>query len=230
MVKNMSVKNCFFLIILSGFILYTPFTVFAQHSGLTPEQTGRSQLLTLQNAHIRLTVQTQKDKLVSETIKAVEKHSAFFNGASPVMKSDGNFALDVMWTDWQAPGMKNNAENSVLLSKKDFHLTHYKNTEAAGVKTLVLDLSGNDIPIIVSVTYRLAPGDFFIKKQISVRDTLFGYHFLRRIYPLSVTLQGKFRVLKSGGIRSAGCLRGRSWRMFFRLRISSFTESDRTKC
>ncbi len=153
----------------------------------------------LQNEHIRLTVRAQGDWLVSETISAAAGQSGFFNGALPSLTTDGDFALDVMWTDWQAPGMKNNAENPVLLTKKNFHLVRGKTSKRNGAEELTLDFEGWNIPIALTIRYRLAPGDFFLKKQISVRDTSYGFHFLRRVYPVNSKLTGKMNVIKSGG-------------------------------
>ncbi|HHJ52574.1 MAG TPA: hypothetical protein ENJ89_05225, partial [Caldithrix abyssi] len=117
----------------------------------------------LQNEHIRLTVRAQGDWLVSETISAKAGQSGFFNGALPSLTTDGDFALDVMWTAWQALGMKNNAENPVLLTKKNFLLTRGKKSKKNGAEELTLDFEGWNIPIALTIRYRLAPGDFFLK-------------------------------------------------------------------
>ncbi len=182
-----------------------------------PAQDGALNQMILQNEHIRLTVQVQQGRIQSEKITALQNQAAFFNGAFPVLESDGDFALNVMWTDWQAPGMKNNAENPVLLTQKDFRMVHSKNTEQNGTKKLVLAFTGKNIPLIVSLTYRLEPGDFFIKKQLSVRDTTYGFHFLRRIYPLSSMLQGNFTVIKTGGFGQPVALRNERGGCFFGL-------------
>ncbi len=173
------------------FIFITGFAVQAQ------DKTTLS--FNLQNEHIRLTVQVQNNRLVSETISAEAGQNAFFNGASPSLTTDGDFALDVMWADWQAPGMKNNAENPVLLSKMNFRLVRGKTSKKNGVQELTLDLQGQHIPIVLQICYRLAPGDFFLKKQISACDTSFGFHFLRHFYPVYSMLDGKSEVIKTGG-------------------------------
>ncbi len=208
-VAQKSVRTHIYILIWTFFILIFSQPLLAQDSALNQ--------MTLQNEHIRLTVQVRQGHIKSEKITALQDQNAFFNGVLPVLQSDGDFALNVMWTDWQAPGKKNNAENPALLTKNDFRMVHSKNTIQNGIKELVIEFKGKNIPLIATLTYRLAPGDFFIKKQLSVRDTTYGFHFLRRIYPLSSAMQGNFTVIKTGGFGQPVALRDKQGGYFFGL-------------
>ncbi len=178
----------------------------------SPAQNQNARTFTLQNEQIHFTLKVQAGTILSETVSA-RKHSALFNNPAPEIKLNGDFALDVMWTDWQAPGMKNNAENPVLLSKNNFHIIGVKNS----AHQLSVELAGNDLPILATIQYQLIADDFFIKKQVTVRDTSYGYHFLRRVYPLYSLLKGKFDVVKSGGFGQPVALENAAGGCFFGL-------------
>src|SRR5258707_15425681 len=72
---------------------------------------------TLENTRVRLGVTFANDRLLGDRLET--------RGAAlrPVaVETDAGFGLDIMYTDWQAPGKANNADNPVILTKKDFAL------------------------------------------------------------------------------------------------------------
>ncbi len=163
---------------------------------------------TLQNKRVHLTVIFKDQKLVGTKIAAQKSAKNYFRGSVPVVESDGNFALDVMWTDWQAPGKINNADNPVILTEKDFRLIKVDTlSPKEGVKILRFFMKEQGGPLNVTLSYSLAKKSFFVKKQIAVQDTVYGFHFLRRIYPLYEKITRPFRPIKKGGFGQPVVLR-----------------------
>ena len=48
------------------------------------------------------------------------------------LATDGGFSIEVVWTDWQAPGKVDNADNAVTFSARDFTLTGEARTTGEG--------------------------------------------------------------------------------------------------
>jgi hypothetical protein len=122
-------------------------------------------------------------------------------GAQPFeVKTDADFALDLMWAKWKAPGKVNNAENPVILTKKNFRMVqHVFRKSSRGDVELALHFKRERSPLEARITYRVEPGTFFVHRQLAVRDEEFGSHFLRWIWPRRGYIQGKTSLLKAGG-------------------------------
>jgi len=116
------------------------------------------------------------------------------------VKTDADFALDLMWAKWKAPGKVNNAENPVLLTKKDFRMVqHVFRKSPEGAVELALHFKRERMPLEVRVTYRLEPSAFYGHRQLAVRDVEFGSHFLRWIWPRRGYVPGMASLLNAGG-------------------------------
>ncbi|HUL43104.1 MAG TPA: alpha-galactosidase [Bacteroidota bacterium] len=156
--------------------------------------------LVLQNDRVSLNVIVQKDQLLGDELRTVPSWSEEFGvKKQPAIATDADFAIDVMYTDWQAPGKVNNAENPVLFTKKDFQLVDHRLRDSGSVSELVLFLKGRENPIDLRITYRLKKGEFFVRRNIAVMDTAFGHHFLRWMWTRSGYVNGVKSILKSGG-------------------------------
>ncbi len=155
----------------------------------------------LENDYVKFIVTSEKGGLKGESLEAEPRWVKERGTPAPVtLESDGDFAVDLMYTDWQAPGKTNNADNSVLLTKKDFTLVdHNSMTYPDRTKELNFVFKGKETTIDLMLTYRLEPKDFFIRKSIAVRDTAFGHHLLRWIWPGDEVVSGVDSVVKAGG-------------------------------
>ena len=81
-----------------------------------------NQVHILQNSLVKFSVYVGKDNLISDRLETQSQWAAQYGAkAPPSIETDADFALDIMYTDWQAPGKANNSENPILLTKKDGH-------------------------------------------------------------------------------------------------------------
>ncbi len=162
---------------------------------------AKEESVELENNLIKLTVYFEDGKIISEKIVPSEKWAGSFNEANPEIKTDADFGLDVMWTGWRAPGKINNADNPVLFTKDDFFLVTSAESLviARNEKNLTLLLQGRNNRFLVKMSYQLGENDFYIRRKIAVRDTVFGKHFLRTIYARKGTVLTPATVEKEGG-------------------------------
>ena len=143
-------------------------------------------VFTMKNDKISFNVVIKDKELTGDSLSPNKEWLKTFGTRPFSVYTDGDFGLQFVWTDWQGPHTTENAENPVVLNKKDFTITgmDLKGTEGKGAE-LALHLKGKDLPILLDITYRLDWGKFYIKRKLSVRDTTFGHHFLDRIMPLN---------------------------------------------
>ncbi len=194
------VKQSAFLILLAVSLwLLLPSECFSRQQKKnhppSPEQ------YSIANDKVKLTVTVSAGGLRSEVFEALPAWmSGHHGGKKPLIESDGDFALDVMYTDWQAPGKLQNAENPVLLTKKNFRLTgHDVRPGGKGGKELTIDFKGTDNPLDLRITWQLDSAAFYARKSIAVRDTVFGHHFLRWMWIMRGDITGMTSVVKAGG-------------------------------
>jgi hypothetical protein len=144
----------------------------------------------INNDRIRCTVAFRGGLLASETI----------TGSHHALVSDGGFALDVMWTDWRAPGKASNADNELQLTQKDYHIEGVEERALPdGIKELSLFFTAPENPLHVLLTYRLSPGASYVRRKLSVIDTTVGRHYLERLWPRWTTISGSYHVVHRGG-------------------------------
>ncbi len=166
----------------------------------------------LENDKLRCLISFENDQLAYDLLENK-------NGDEPEqLKTDADFTLDLMWTGWRPPGKMNNAENPLLLSKKDFRLLNQQEIAHAegGTETHFI-LQGINSPFQLKLIYKIKPGWFYVKKKIAICDTIFGKHFLRKIYPLDAQLFGKGEVIKPGGFGQPAALKFEESGTFFGL-------------
>ncbi len=154
----------------------------------------------LDNTIIRCSVQIENDALGAERIELLPGTPLWREAsAPPSLALDADFAIDVMFTDWSAPGMIDNADNPVLFTKKDFTVVTTETRADGPAKELVLTCAGVNHPIELRITYRLEPDAFYVKRSLAVRDTTFGHHLLRWFWPRRGAIGGVTSVAKEGG-------------------------------
>ncbi|MBI3766560.1 MAG: alpha-galactosidase [Ignavibacteriales bacterium] len=153
--------------------------------------------LKLENSKVRCSVAIENGSLLFDKLEAKPLWCAEVGTTiPPVVETDADFALDVMYTDWQAPGKANNADNPILLTKKDFELISHSIDQ--GSKELSLYFKARATTIELLMTYRLDADAFFVRRNIAVMDTAFGHHFLRWIWVRKGNVTGISSVVKAG--------------------------------
>lgn len=155
---------------------------------------------TLENDRVAVAISFSDGALMGETLSAAPEWLRQCGEQNPVSATTtADFGLDVMYTDWRAPGRQNNGDNPVTLSSKDFLLA--KATDSTDVdqrRLLVVLLKGTEQSFDVRITYRLDPHSNVLRRKIAVRDSSSGEHFLRGIAGLVSHIESVARVVKAG--------------------------------
>ncbi len=141
------------------------------------------------------------------------------NDGTPVsVETDGDFAIDIFWTGWSAPGKVNNADNAVTFTEKNFELTgtETENTPRGG-KQLNLFFKGIGLPFRLEVSYKLDSMAFYLHRRISISDTVNGLQYLRRIWATDAFVKHRYEVVKNGGFGQPIALTGRRGGSFWGL-------------
>lgn len=155
----------------------------------------------IENALIRCTVTVDAGRIVSDLLEAKAPWTAEHGRKSvePV-RTDGDFALELMYTDWEAPGKPNCAENLITLTKENFRLVREESGEAPdGGKTLRLTFRGEETSIRVLMTYLLPKDAFYVKRSIAVGDSSGRGHFLRWFWSRAGVVGPVSSIIKEGG-------------------------------
>ncbi len=182
------------------------------------EGSNESRRLCLANDLVKFSVILESDRLAGDELAA--QHGWLTEQAERglSLETDADFGLDIMWTDWRAPGKVDNADNLVVLSKEDFRFEGHRERELPdGGKELEMNFSGRDAPLELRVTFRLEPDSFYVRRKLAVcsdktpaGETAFspGPHFLRRIYALRATIKSplSLNILKMGGFGQPAAL------------------------
>lgn len=175
------------------------------------EQRGQIQVFTLSNGLVRSSVTIETGTLIGDRLEVLPSLSLAENQPLPAVETDADFALDIMWTDWQAPGKASNAENPVVLTKKDFVFRDRALREPpSGTQAVDLIFAGRNQPLEVRLAYELEPGAFFARRRLAIRlaaapaadnASFPGSHFLRWTWPRRGALKAPpgFSLLKTGG-------------------------------
>ncbi|NOY78458.1 MAG: hypothetical protein GXO76_11380 [Calditrichaeota bacterium] len=162
-------------------------------------QTSAKTHFTLQNEKVKLGVLIQNKQLAKDCLRVLPDWAASFHTQPVVLHTDADFALNVMWTGWHAPGKINNAENPVVFTKKDFRFERAeKDTLSNREQRLVLYFKGTNNPFLLKLTYSLKPNAFFARRTLAVRDTVFGLHFLRKVASRKGRILAPVTIVKSG--------------------------------
>ncbi|BAX79302.1 alpha-amylase family protein [Labilibaculum antarcticum] len=152
--------------------------------------------LLIENNQVQVEIQLQNKQLYSENFSIKNDTS---NGT---INFDGNFSFEIVWTDWLAPGMSNNAENPAILTKNDFEFTHSKKSNITnGLHQLETYYKGKNQHLQLIITYLIEPDKHYYKRKIAIRDTLYKKHLLHKInaFHSEVTITDSVKILNKGG-------------------------------
>ncbi|MEK6570499.1 MAG: hypothetical protein AABZ61_03955, partial [Bacteroidota bacterium] len=157
-------------------------------------------LLSLANVQVECLVVLDSSKLVYDKLSAQPEWAKRYATHPSAIESDADFGMEIMWTDWQAPGKVNNAENPVNFNKKDFRFDRHEFKELEiGKKELSIFLKGTNNPLFVRLTYQLDSSSFYVRRKLAVSDTANAGHFLQKIWPRKGDLVGRPAITKEGG-------------------------------
>lgn len=166
------------------------------------DTTQGRQVFQLENGLVRCAVVFENNILSLERLGALSGLNPQPGKSGIDMEWDGDFAIDVQWTDWAAPGKVENAANPVILTRKSFRLHDSRfEKSSGGALEMVLFFRGadeyNSLELLLS--YRLSPEAFYVKRRLGVRDKKGSHHFLRWFWPRYGIIPGDIAILKSGG-------------------------------
>jgi hypothetical protein len=169
--------------------------------GAAPAHEPVRDTLRLVNKNVSLSLVLRDSSLVADRIEAVPGWPAgTTTGPRPAVVTNAGFSFEVMWTDWQAPNMVNNADNPVTFTQKDFKVAAWEwNEDEHGGRELSLEMYSNDIPLHVRLTYELDTSAFYVRRRIALADTSEAQHFLQKSSPVDCLVEGKASILKKGG-------------------------------
>jgi hypothetical protein len=210
-------KSGSFLLVLSVFLLFPdPCASMQQPREISPvrfsqEKRGESEVFILSNDIVNCLVSVESGKLTGDKLELLAPRRPGVNKPLLHFETDADFGLDIMWTDWQAPGRVNNAENLVILTKERFRFKNVRvNDLPQGTKQAELEFSGQGTPFEVRLVYELEPGAFYARRKLGLRlgpgknpngSIAPGTHFLRWIWPRrgALPLSLPLAPFKSGG-------------------------------
>lgn len=166
----------------------------------SPAPIPREEHFELANNCIRCTITLTNGILTRETIEALPSWLPGQDKNRFSIQDDADFGFEIQWTDWQAPGKIQNAENPIILTKANFQLTHITPpVQAEPCQQLQLLFKGIDLPLEARLTYQLDKDAFFIKRRLEIRDPGDHNHFLQWLWPRRSIISGDYTILKPGG-------------------------------
>lgn len=156
--------------------------------------------LSMENGKVKCTVTLDQGTLVGDKLEVQTAWAKEVGGTAAAIETDADFALDVMFTAWAAPGVANNADNLLLMSKKHFSYQSYDQRQLPdGSRELALTFKGIRHSIYLLITYRLEPSAFYVKRNLAVLDSTGRNHFLRWFWPYYAEIVRVRSVVKEGG-------------------------------
>ncbi|MBI5645596.1 MAG: alpha-galactosidase [Ignavibacteriae bacterium] len=179
---------------------------------------GARTVLTLANDKVECSVVLENGRLVLDRLVARPDWAHGF-GTSPVaVETDGDFAAEIMWTDWQAPKSEQNAENPVTLTKSDFTVRAVSfQPDTDGSMELWLDMACVHRPMHLRLTYRLRDNDFVLRRKVTLRDSSGRGHFLQYLATRDGAVAGRAKIVKDGGFGQPAALQSLDGAAFFGL-------------
>ncbi len=147
--------------------------------------TAAEQSFTVSSNKVRCVVRIVDGVLVGDRLEGDSGWLKSEGQVQPVAAlTDAAFGIDVMYADWRAPGRQNNGDNPVMLGPGNFRFVSKEDsTENGGSEILTLYFKGVDQSIDLRVRYRLDRNSSTLRTSVGVRDTTFGGHFLRWLWP-----------------------------------------------
>lgn len=168
----------FFIALLS---LLFPVLLFSQsvQSGYSSERGRR--VFTLSNNVVTQKVIVVNDVLQADELIGNKAWLAEYHNSDHGVYTDGDYSLQMMWTDWSAPGKHFNADLQVNFTKKDYKYVRYdfQDMNDAGKElNLYFTPFDNSNTVQLKMTYQLQPKKFYSKRKIALEDTLLQKNWL----------------------------------------------------
>ena len=200
----MHIRSAFALLALAGTAVARPHVTAGEYS--------------IHNTRLACTVGIRDGHIAFDRLQLLPRAGAG-ESAAAAAETDGNFALEITWSDWRPPGAKNNGENPVTLTAKDFTFDSAMTAPGTrGGTELTLLFTGPDNALALRVTYALGAEDFYARKTVAVMDTAGAGHLLRAVRGCDCLLRGATAVIKGGGFgQPAACTFGGTSGAFFGL-------------
>ncbi len=202
----------------SGFLFSLAASVSIIVAAFSPSHATELHSFTISNRVAELSVAIDSGRIAYDRL-ALNPSWVRNNEGTPVsVETDGDFAIDIFWTGWSAPGKVNNADNAVTFTKKNFELTGTNVEETRdGGKQLDLFFRGIGLPFRLEVSYELDSAAFYVHRRISIRDTVNGLQYLRRIWATDLAITRGYKAVKDGGFGQPIALTGRHGGSFWGL-------------
>jgi hypothetical protein len=148
---------------------------------------------TLERSGLQAAVTVTEGRLAGDRLEMAA------GGGPIVLATDGGFSIEVVWTDWSAPGKTNNADNLCRFGPKDFRLVkNEKKPLAAGGEELILSFEGPE-GLDLSIVYVLDSKGPYLRRRLTVLDTKGKNHFLHAVNAVDASLSVPATVVKEGG-------------------------------
>jgi len=173
-----------------------PLVLAAQKVETNYSSEGDQKIFTLSNDKVTEKVIINNDILKADELIGNKDWLAKYHNSDQGVYTDGNFVLQMMWTDWSAPGKQYNGDLEVNFTKKDYKFVNYHFDDAIdGGKELNLFFTpfDNSNTVQLRITYQLLPSKFYSKRKISLQDTLLQKNWLQAF----VSRKGKINNISS---------------------------------
>ncbi len=153
--------------------------------------------------------------LARETLAGQRDWLAGFGAENVRLSMDGGFAWEVVWNSWRSPGLAHNSDNPVLVDHRGFVYTGHDKQDDG----LVIHLRDDDLQLEADVTWRLANGDFFIRRLVTLRDPKERGHRLLRAFGRRGAIHDSSSLVKKGEygqpvaftVQDGGAFLGTEW-------------------
>ncbi len=176
-----------------------PSSLFSQKVETNYSASGKQKVFVLSNDKVTQKVIIENDVLKGDELTGNQEWLVQYHNKNHGVYTDGNFVLQMMWTDWSAPGKQYNGDLEVNFTKKDYKFAHYDFTDVMnGGKELNLYFTpfDNSNTVQLKITYQLLPGKFYSKRKISLQDTILQKNWLQAF----VVRKGKIGNISSSAV------------------------------
>jgi len=187
-------------------LIFTGNICLAQQVIESVHHSGDSLVFSLSNDKVIQQVIIRDSLLAEDDLSGRSGWLATYGTRDHGVRTDGGFALKMMWTDWSAPGKIFNGDLQLTLTKKDYQYTGYLfRDENNGGKILELYFQPFDPENTVDLRldYELLPGKFYSKRRVVVRDTILHKDWLEEF----ISRQGNITDERPGGHDNAAMIR-----------------------
>ncbi|MCR4438760.1 MAG: alpha-galactosidase [candidate division KSB1 bacterium] len=172
----------------------------AGDASATASSGQEDRIVVLENNCLVCSLRVEGGQLVSETLAGQPGWLTAHGSRTVRVEADGDFALELFWTDWSAPGKKDNADNELLVSARDFRLLSVtSNDSARDSKRTHLLFQHRQASLQVLLSYELPADRPYLRRRLAVCDPKRHRHFLHFVWPRRGAIEGPLALVKNGG-------------------------------